>query len=169
MVLTYEISPPSVTGDAGEPSDAVWFGEWTIRSWFPTNNSSTSRYQDAGVDLSTLTGPTQEQFIVPIVFGSTVNVETGQQIGIGWSANTAGPTDANVTLDPTEVLTGVQLFDSNGGSVTGFTITDDVGDTIGPNGVTPEPSTWLSMGTGVLIFWGVIRRHRSLRTSVPTS
>ncbi len=159
LLLTYTLQAPIVSGSASDPSSAVWFGEWTFRSWSPTGNNATSQYQNGGVDFASMTGPMQVTFTVPFVFGSAVDVTVAEQLGVGWIANTANPTSAVGLADPMSSLTGIVVLDSNLNNLSGFTITDDAGDTFGPAGANaPEPGSTLCVGTGLLALILVGRR-----------
>jgi hypothetical protein len=160
MILTYTISPPSVTGSV-TGGNAYWYGEWAFESWLSAAPASTNAYQTGTVDLSTLTGAKEIQFTVPFVFGSASNVKVGYDVGIGWVAAGGGPLNATGSFDPMESLTRIEVLGPNSVPLTSFSITDSEGNAFGPSGfVTPEPSTWVLTAIGLLMMLLVRRRKR---------
>lgn len=160
-VLTYTLqSPAFINGSQGSPSTEFWYGAFDFSSYLTTGVTATDQYQVSAIDLTTLSGVTQEQFTVPFLFGSPFAVHLGENLGIGWVANTTGPTTANLSFDPMISLTTIQIS-ASGVPVTGFSLTDDLGDTFGPSGLNaPEPSSYLLGGTGLLLLLIAVARQQ---------
>jgi hypothetical protein len=151
-LLTYTLpSPTFFNNSAGSPSTQVWFGAFDFSSFIPTGVTATDQYQVSAIDLTTLSGLTQEQFTVPFVFGSSFAVRLGENLGIGWVANTAGATSVNFSFDPMISLTGIQLS-AGGNQLPSFSMSDDLGNQFGSSGlIAPEPSSYILDGTGLLM------------------
>jgi hypothetical protein len=141
LVLTYTIVRPTVTGIASG-GNAFWYGTWNFSSWLSTGTTSTNDFQQGGVDLSTIAGSTQEQFIVPFVFGTASVIRVGYDVGIGWTATGGSPLSASGGFDPLQSLTSIQVLDASNAPLGNYSLTDSSGNQFGPNGVTPEPSTY---------------------------
>jgi hypothetical protein len=163
LVLTLTVNAPTVGGSTNDPNSILrWWGEFTFRAWLPTGNTATSQYQHDGVDLTTISGPTQRTYFIPITFGSAVNVALGQDVGIEWIAGVTGASAANGFVDPLASITGVQVLNGSSQIVPNFTLTDDAGDHFGAAGfIVPEPSTYLSVGGGLLAL--LLRRLKRAR------
>lgn len=164
LTLTYTIRPPNVSGSVSG-GNGYWYGEWVYQTWLSSGTTSTDDYQFGTTDLSTLTGPTQIQITEPFIFGSATNVDIGYDIGVGW-VSTGGALTASASFDPMAGLTGVQIFGPGDAPITSFTIADSNGTQFGADGVVPEPSTWILLGTGIVLLAGVRRLQAKKRTTV---
>jgi hypothetical protein len=161
IVLNYSIVQPNVTGSATGANE-IWFGQWQVQGWLSTGTTSTDQWQIAGVDLSTLSSPTVVSITVPFVFGSPTIVKTAYDVGMQWSATGTGAVNANASFDPLQSLTGITVEDSSNNPLSTYSLTDGSGNQFGPNGVVPEPSTYLLAGLG-LLFVFLSRRKASRR------
>ncbi|MBI3348494.1 MAG: PEP-CTERM sorting domain-containing protein [Burkholderiales bacterium] len=104
-------------------------------------------------------GTTTFAFDIPIVFG------VAQDIGLSlWAATLPRSNLGLLTTSGSDVsffssarLTGIQVFDSGGQAVDGFTITAGSGTRYGPGGViaVPEPSAALLLSAGLLGLLGL--------------
>jgi hypothetical protein len=162
LSLSFTVAPPAVTGTAAGAATTVWFGEFTFLNYLPTGDVSTAGFEARGIDFSTLAAPETLTYSMPFIFGSPVEIQFGEWVGIGWSANASGSTSASASFDPPTLLSAIQVSDANG-IVPDFSITNDVGDEFGPDGLlAPEPSSWLLMCAAALAatFAWVVRGRR---------
>jgi hypothetical protein len=164
MLLTYLVSPPTVTGSA-TGANGLWFGTWNLRSWNTTGTAPGNDYQAVGLDLSTLSNPTDFQVSVPFIFGTPLVLREATEIGIAWQATGTGPVIANAEFDPFQELTGISVFDSTNTQLATFSLTDDIGNTFGTDGfVAPEPATCGLTGLALMLIV-MLRRRSPMRSA----
>ncbi|RZJ08597.1 MAG: PEP-CTERM sorting domain-containing protein [Rubrivivax sp.] len=110
----------------------------------------------------TVAGATTFSFDIPIVFGEA------QDIGFSlWAAHLPSsnvglltPSGGDASFFSSAKLTGIEVFDSSGHAVPGFSVTSSSGTLYGAGGVTavPEPATALMWGAGGLLLFARRRR-----------
>lgn len=159
LVLTYTINQPVVTGSV-DGANAFWYGIWKFSSWLADAPAGANSFQQGGIDLTTVAAATQLQFIVPFEFGSASILRIGEDVGMGWSATGTGAVTASGTFDPFQSLTGIRVLDSTGAVVSNVSISDDAGNQFGPQGLVPEPSSYVPLAAALIALLFINRRRR---------
>ena len=109
----------------------------------------------------TVAGATSVSFLVPIVFGVPQDISFSLWAAILPSSSLGLPSGSggDASFFSSARLSGIEVLDSAGQPVPGFTITSGSGTSYGPGGVlaVPEPSTALLLGAGLLGLCGLRR------------
>ena len=107
---------------------------------------------------------------IPFVSGVPVNIEVALSANLYFDCDTLDPAECVIwsgrgmtDYSHTAILTGIELFDSTGAPINTFKISSASGTAYGPDGVVPEPNSFV-LSLSVIVVLGAVRYRSKMQT-----